>query len=96
MGELSELEGIGAKSEQLLNGIGVRNRSDLEVIGPVAAYVKLKSLYGSRVSLNFLYAMVGALRGIHWSKIARKEKSQLLAELDGYLMLQERLEGKER
>lgn len=82
MGELSRLPGIGPKSERQLNGIGIRTRDDLERVGPVKAFLRLQR-EGAGPSLNFLYAMVGALENRHWSEIARSERERLLAELEG-------------
>ena len=93
MNDLSKLAGLGPKSVQLLNNIGIKSRAELEAIGPVAAYLQLKEAYGAKISLNFLYAMVGGLEGVHWSKIARQERDRLLAELDGYARLEKLLQS---
>ncbi len=86
MGELARLQGLGPASEKALNAIGIHSRADLEAIGPVQAFLRLRAR--GRVSLNFLYAMVGALEGRHWADIARGEKDRLLLELDGYQQLE--------
>ena len=88
MGELSKLKGLGPKSERCLNEIGIKTRHDLETIGPVRAFLKLRSECSTKPSLNFLYAMVGALEGKHWAEIAKSEKGRLLLELDGYQELE--------
>jgi len=59
MGELSKLRGLGAKSERCLNEIGIKTKSDLEAIGPIRAFLKLREECSIKPSLNFLYAMVG-------------------------------------
>lgn len=82
MGELSKLKGLGPKSEQALNEVGIRTRRQLEAIGAVGAYKRLLQSGGEKPSLNFLYAMVGALEERHWSEIAKQEKSRLLMELE--------------
>jgi DNA transformation protein and related proteins len=82
-----KLKGLGPKSEKSLNEIGIYTRSDLEHIGPIQAYLKLKEQCSSKPSLNFLYAMVGALENKHWAEIAKNEKERLLLELDGYQKL---------
>ena len=84
MGELSKLKGIGPKSEKNLNAIGIYTRQQLQDTGPVAAYIKLMRQGSVKISLNFLYAMVGALEDKHWTSIATSEKTRLLMELEGY------------
>ncbi len=88
MGELSKLKGIGPKSEKCLNEIGVYSRQDLERLGPVKVFLKLKKECSSKPSLNFLYALVGAVEDRHWSEIAREERNRLLAELEGFQELE--------
>ena len=81
--KLSQLKGLGKKSEQQLNAIGIYSKADLKSTGPIGAFIKLQKS-GSKPSLNFLYAMVGAIEEKHWTDIAKTEKSRLLIELDGY------------
>ncbi|QYZ68012.1 MAG: TfoX/Sxy family protein [Gammaproteobacteria bacterium (ex Lamellibrachia satsuma)] len=85
---LCDLKGLGKKSEQCLNEIGVYTRTDLEKIGAVGAFLKMRSECRVEPSLNFLYAMVGALEDKHWQKIAKEEKGRLLMELEGYKELE--------
>ncbi len=106
MGELRELKGLGPKSERCLNEIGIKTKSDeigiktksdLESMGPIRAFLRLREESGTKPSLNFLYAMVGALEGRHWADIAKSEKGRLLMELEGYQDLERVLkeEGEE-
>ncbi len=93
MGELSKLKGLGPKSEKCLHEIGIKTKEDLEKIGAVRAFIKLKNECSVKPSLNFLYAMVGALEDEHWANIARTEKGRLLFELEGYQELEEILKA---
>jgi DNA transformation protein len=93
MGELSKLKGLGQKSEKSLSEIGINTKADLETIGPVRAFIKLKKECSIKPSLNFLYAMVGALENEHWANIAKSEKGRLLMELEGYRELEEMLKA---
>lgn len=82
---VGKLKGLGPKSEKCLNEIGIFTQSDLEKIGPVRAFLKLKKECTlMKPSLNFLYAMIGALEGVHWKDIVKNEKGRLLIELEGY------------
>jgi len=89
MAKLSTLKGLGSKSEKCLNEIGIYTKEDLEEIGAINAFIKLKKECSVKPSLNFLYAMVGALENKHWADIAKSEKTRLLVELDGYQELEE-------
>jgi DNA transformation protein len=61
MVNLSKLKGLGLKSEKYLYEIGIHTKEELEKIGAVRAYIKLKKECSIKPSLNFLYAMVGTL-----------------------------------
>ena len=83
--KLNELKGLGPKSVQCLNEISIYTKSDLEKIGPVCAFLKLKNeCQTMKPSLNILYAMIGALEDTHWKTIAKNEKIRLLMELEDY------------
>lgn len=88
MGELSKLKGLGPKSEQCLNAIGIYSHEDLAQQGAVRVFVRLQQEGDIKPSLNFLYALVGALEDKPWNQIAREEKDRLLTELDGYRELE--------
>ncbi len=89
MGELSKLKGLGPKSEKWLNEIGIATEDQLRELGAVEAFVRLKNECSVKPGLNFLYAMVGALENVHWTRIAKSEKGRLLMELEGYRELEE-------
>ena len=84
MARLRDLPGLGPKSEEWLTEVGIKTPEQLKKIGAVEAFIKLKNESRSKPSLNFLYALVGAIEGEHWLRIAKTEKSLLLMELDGY------------
>ena len=89
---LCDLKGLGPKSEKNLAEVGIATPDELKRIGPIPAFLKLKA-QNPKVSLNFLYALVGAVEGEHWLKVAREEKSHLLSELEGYQALQKVLDA---
>ncbi len=88
MGEISRLKGLGPKSEQWLNSIGIETEAQLRELGPVRVYLRLKGEGSINPSLNLLYAMVGALENRHWTDISQSEKARLLMELEGYQELE--------
>lgn len=96
MTKLSSLKGLGPFSEKCLHEIGIYSKEELEKTGAVQAYIKLQNECSIKPSLNFLYAMVGALEDKHWADIAKAEKTRLLIELDGYDELYALLKEDER
>ncbi len=59
--KISDLQGLGPKSELWLNQIGIFTKSDLQAIAAVGAFIKLSEYHDKQPSLNLLYAMVGAI-----------------------------------
>ena len=92
MGEISKLRGLGHAAEKSLNGIGVYTKEDLENIGPVQALIRLEKECNVKPHLNFLYAMVGALKNKSWLEIAKTERESLIYELEGYRELEKILD----
>lgn len=82
--ELSLLANIGPAIERRLNEIGVRNRADLQALGPAEAYRRIAAASNGRtVSICFyLYSLQGALDGLHWDALPRDVKDRLLREID--------------
>ena len=89
--KLRNLKGLGPKSEEWLHEVGIMTPDNLRSVGVVRAFIKLKKECSVKPSLNFLYAMVGAIEERHWVEIAKNEKGRLLTELEGYRELEEML-----
>lgn len=96
MVRLRDLKGLGPESERQLGKIGIHTRADLDALGPAWAFLKLGKERNRPPSLNFLYAMVGALEDRHWLDIAQSEKGRLLMELDGYRELEQLVADSDR
>lgn len=77
----SKIRNVGPKSAAWLRQIGVRTTEDLERVGPVEAFLKVKRA-GFRPSLNLLYSMAGALADCHWADLPEEKKQELLAALE--------------
>ncbi|HQQ73562.1 MAG TPA: TfoX/Sxy family protein [Pseudomonadales bacterium] len=75
--KLIELKNIGASSVNILNSIGVRTQRDLQMIGSVQAYRRIRQR-GVHVSRALLYAMEGALLDIPWQSLDSALKVQLV------------------
>jgi len=74
--KVSHLANLGPTSEKWLNAIGVCTRRDLEELGSVNAYRLLKER-GFKASLNLVYAIEGALRGLEWNRLPLALKTEL-------------------
>lgn len=78
---IADLPNLGPKSQVMLNNAGITTVEQLRQTGSVAAYLQVKHS-GANASLNLLWALEGALTGIHWHAIARDERTRLLLALD--------------
>jgi hypothetical protein len=82
-----KIRNIGPKSMAWLRQTGVRSLADLQAVGALAAYVRIKRA-GFRPSLNLLYALEGAILGCHWQEIPDARRAELvqLAEAEVALL----------
>ena len=79
--DLIELKNLGKTSVQWLNAVGIRTLEQLNDIGSVAAYCKVRNR-GFKVSKVLLYALEGALSGAHWNDLNAEQKARLLKAVD--------------
>lgn len=79
--ELHQLINLGNTSINWLRAVGINNYAELQSIGPVEAYTKIKAR-GFRVSKVLLYALYGALHNQHWNDVEPETKSRLLTEAE--------------
>ncbi len=75
--QLIELKNLGRTSVQWLNAVGIRDPQQLEQIGAVEAFCKIKGR-GFKVSKVLLYALEGALINAHWNQLDSDHKQRLL------------------
>lgn len=61
--------------------VGITNIAQLRKVGSVAAYAHAKKA-SPNVSLNLLWALEGALTGLHWQEVAREHRTSLLLALE--------------
>ncbi len=92
MSDINQIINIGPKSALILQSIGINSREQLQKIGPIEAYYRLKSS-GAKTSLILLYALYAGLNNRHWTDIDAQEKSQLQIELEEFIAVQQMLEG---
>lgn len=80
---LSDLAGLGPKSQQMLAQAGITTVEQLRQVGSVAAYCLAKRA-NAKVSLNLLWGLESALTGKPWQQIARVHRTSLLLAVDEY------------
>lgn len=73
--------GLGPKSCAWLAQLGIHDLAALQGADAVGLYLQIKATVPG-VSLNLLWALVGAQTGRPWQQIARERRSDLLLELD--------------
>jgi DNA transformation protein len=76
------LRNIGATTAKWLESIGVNSLEDIEELGVVEVYLRLKTLYPEQVSLNALWALQGAVLDIPWNQLPNELKEKLKQELE--------------
>ncbi|MAZ87475.1 MAG: competence protein TfoX [Cellvibrionaceae bacterium] len=79
--DLLQLKNLGAASVNILHAIGVNSYTDLNDMGPVEAYIRIKAR-GIHVSKVMLYALQGALLGVHWNDLEPDMKQRLVSEVE--------------
>ena len=80
-GKPPQLMNLGPVSSRWLASIGIHRRADLIRMGPVEAFLRVKEA-GHKPSLNLLWGLAGAERGLRWSKLSEADRHHLLLELD--------------
>lgn len=78
---LAGLANLGPKSAQFLHHAGITSQEQLEQLGSVKAYLMVKQVEPS-ASLNLLWALEGAISGLHWREVAREHRTSLLLALE--------------
>ena len=74
---VEKIRNIGPKSMAWLRQTGVRTLADLQAVGSLAAFVRIKRA-GFKPSLNLLYALEGAILGCHWQEIPDTRRAELV------------------
>ena len=77
MTPIREMKNIGPVTADWLEEIGIQTEADLDAMGAVEAYRKLKALYPNKVSLNLLYGLQAGLLGISYLHLPPEIKEEL-------------------
>lgn len=78
---LAALANLGPKSAQALVAAGIHSFAELQRLGAVAAYAKVKR-NEPKATLNLLWALEGALTGLPWRVVAKEHRTSLLLALE--------------
>ena len=78
---MTEIKNMGPKTLDWLNHVGVYTLEDVEALGVIEVYRRLKHAYPDKVALNALWGLQGAVLGISHTQIPQAMKDDLLANL---------------
>lgn len=83
----SDLEGLpnlGSTILARLAEVGVTSRAELEAVGPVEAYRRIRAKNRGRTVAvcYYLYSLQGALLDLHWDDLPAAMKTRLRGEAD--------------
>lgn len=79
--KIRSLQNLGPKSETMLAQIGVTSVEQFLASDVFELYQSL-SKTEQQLSLNMLYAMIGAQENLPWQEVAQQRKTEILMRLD--------------
>lgn len=79
---LEDVPGVGPKSAAWLADAGVATWGQLEALGAIEAYRRVKAAHQDKVSLNMLWGLQAVLLGISWRQVPSALKEELLGKLN--------------
>jgi DNA transformation protein len=79
--ELLTIRNIGPKTISWLHAVGIHTQADLEDLGAVEAYKRLKTAFPDKVSLNALYGLQGAILNMPWNALPPDMKAELITQV---------------
>lgn len=78
---IDQLPNLGPKSKAMLSAAGITSIDQLRRLGAVEAFARVK-MSNAKASLNLLWALEGAVTGLHWQEVAREHRTSLLLALE--------------
>ena len=82
----NKMRNIGPKSAAWLRQVGLRTRADVEAVGAIEAFMRVKRA-GFKPTMNLLYAIEGALLDCHWQEIPDARRAELVAAAEAAIAL---------
>ena len=77
---ISYLINIGAKTEHWLNEVGIYTKEQLQEIGPVETWKRIKRIHPEKARETLLYILQGALLNVPWSMLSEEVREELIAQ----------------
>lgn len=74
---LTDLLNLGPASARWLVAAGITSPAQLRRMGALAAFRRVAMSRSGEVSLNLLYALEGALRGVRWDRLPAGVRERL-------------------
>jgi nucleotidyltransferase/DNA polymerase involved in DNA repair len=84
---VDELRNFGAVTAQRLTDMEIRTLGDIQELGAVETYARLRFAFGTGVTRNALHAIEATLRDIDWRDLPSDVKSDLDAAVAARLAL---------
>ena len=81
---LSQLVNIGAKTERLLNEVGITTRQEFQELGAIEAWIRMKRIHAETTTFDLLYVLQGALLNLTPKEIPGEIVEQLHLDLERY------------
>jgi DNA transformation protein len=73
---------LGTKSREWLAEIGITTFEQIEALGSVEVYRRLKASRPRDITLNMLYGLEAALMGIRWLDLPTEIKDELRRQVE--------------
>jgi len=81
---IAQLKNLGPASAKQLARINIHCYGELKNKGAIACYASLLQLENFKPSINFLYAMLGAIENKPWNAYSA-QKGEILIQLESFL-----------
>lgn len=73
------LRNIGPRSGELLRAVGITTYAELAAVGTLESWRRVRAVAPYRVSMNWLYAIEGALTDTDWKALPELVREELKA-----------------
>jgi len=80
-GSVAAMRGLGPRSAAILAAAGYADAEALKAADPFEVYLQVRR-HSPGVSLNLLYALIGAVEDRDWRDVARRDRTSILLWLD--------------
>ena len=81
MSGIQTIHNMGPFMERCLTAAGIETAEELREVGPIVAYIKIKSTFPDKVNINALWAMVTGLQNRPFGSLSEEERDAIKQEL---------------